>query len=134
MRACHYQYILDAPAVIPDQQQRQTWLTNLVASRGAVIEEALILRQELRLTHAEAAPTAAAVAYTTAQTASPSQMPQDLQPGDAAHQPPPALPPGPSADDVARRRGVHPEEKPGVGGGLTPPEPPPAEGPDVYTR
>ena len=134
VRACHYQYILDAPAVIPDQQQRQTWLTNLVASRGAVIEEALILRQELRLTHAEAAPTAAAVAYTTAQTASLSQMPQDLQPGDAAHQPPPTLPPGPSADDVARRRGVHPEEKPGVGGGLTPPEPPPAEGPDVYTR
>jgi hypothetical protein len=49
LRAFHYRYLLAHPNVIPNQLQRQRWLSRLVGSRSAVIEEAIILRHQTQL-------------------------------------------------------------------------------------
>lgn len=119
VRAYHYALLLEYPALEPEQIRRQTWLTNLFASRGAVIEETIILRQELGLV-APAQQTEDAL-LALAESAQHNDPPQDWQPRDAmSRQVPPMLPTvGPSDTEVARKRGLSPEERPTIAEGLT---------------
>ena len=124
MRAYHYSALLEHPALEPEQIRRQTWLTNLLASRGAVIEEALILRQELGLlAPAQSGTLSASISVDPAHQNPP---PQDWQPRDeAARQATPALLAArPSAEELVRKRGVHPDEKPTIAVDLEKPDTP----------
>lgn len=105
VRTFHRAYLLDHPAVIPGQIQRQTWLTRLTASRSFIIEEALVLRQELRiggasnvvvlpgLRDAEAAPEG-------------EHLPENMGPGTGGAPEPPTSATGdaPLAKDLRRQR------------------------------
>lgn len=119
LRDYHYTYLIEHPGAEPVQLRRQTWLSNLVASRGAIIEEAMILRQELQmLTTARDAVQRMVEQGARQERLTPA--PSVIQPGDpAATQTPPAMPRiGISTEAALRGRGLHPDEMPEIAEGF----------------
>lgn len=106
VRAHHRAYLLDHPAVIPEQVQRQTWLTRLTASRSFIVEEALVLRQELRMGGAGGVVTLAGPKGMQ-EVSEGERLPENMGPGAAgAPEPPaPATSEAPLAKDLRRQRG-----------------------------
>lgn len=120
IRAHHYQELLRYPAQEPGQIARQTWLTNLRASRGALIEEALALRQELGVIQG-----APVQVHDTVPT--PSELnppPGDVLPVDPAAVavlPATAATTYPTAEELARTRRMRPSDMPGIANYVLPP-------------
>lgn len=118
IRSYHRASLLAHPALEPDQLARQAWLTNLAASRGALVEEALAMRQEVAGRAADLQPLLAAASLAGAERNIP---PRDWRPRDAGAQLPAPSMPGelPSAEEVVRRRSLSPDEKPEIADGLS---------------
>ncbi|MBX0331080.1 type IV secretory system conjugative DNA transfer family protein [Oscillochloris sp. ZM17-4] len=129
IRAHHYQELLNYPAQEPDQVVRQTWLTNLRASRGALIEEAITLRQDMGMVEA-----------TQAQASHQAQLhrqlrlpPHDVSPVDVEVLPnPPMLAASdPSHEDMVRMRRARPNDMPGIANYEAEPEATPEAEPEA---
>jgi hypothetical protein len=102
LRAFHTTYLLEHPGAVPDQHTRQTWLSNLAASRGAILEEALTLRQQVRMQR-------------SATPATPTLPPLPLHPTPPDGLPPPRIDiPDATTLGPATQR-PRPEEMPEIG-------------------
>ncbi|RRR75737.1 MAG: ATP-binding protein [Candidatus Viridilinea halotolerans] len=103
LRTTHTHYILTHPGVIPHQPTRQAWVSKLTASRGAILEEVITMRQDLKMVQQGAQPAPAALP--------PLKAPSPDQPA--------SIPPRidmPDAEIVAalRQRPPRPDEMPEI--------------------
>jgi hypothetical protein len=117
LRRYHYEYLLENPGAEPAQLRRQTWLSNLVASRGAVFEEAVILRQELRAAANERDGVQRVATQAERAPAHLAPAPSALQPDATTHPKPPAMPlPAVAKGEGRRDRRVNPDARPEIAG------------------